>query len=176
MVAAGLTKLHIALILEKKAQFLELGYSEQDCAGLSYNGEIEAIFETLEALGHRVTQVPGIRSLVRHLAEHQGSGWNLAFHMAEGFFETARVAGSLSSRGMPDSVHVCRCSDIGPVLEQGADQEFWDEARRAVVGVLEYLWNKERPLKGAPFAGALSFAQGFVLESTETTGDQDPVV
>lgn len=41
------------------------------------------------------------------------------------------------------------------------------------MGVLEYLWKKERPPKGAPFAGALSFAQGFVLESTD---DQDPVV
>ncbi|KAM4056851.1 D-alanine--D-alanine ligase [Hirsutella rhossiliensis] len=90
MTAADSTKLNIALVFEKQSEFLELGYSEEDCADLCHNGEIEAICTTLEALGHHVTQVPGIRSLVRHLAEHQGSGWHLVFNMAEGFFGSAR--------------------------------------------------------------------------------------
>lgn len=90
MADADSTQLNIALIFENKSDFLQLGYSELDCADLCHNGEIEAICTGLEALGHSVTKVPGIQSLVRHLAEHQGSGWHLAFNMSEGFFGTAR--------------------------------------------------------------------------------------
>ena len=84
--------LKIALVFDDKAEYLRLGYSEEDCCDLVHDGEIGPIREALEASGHQVTLVPGIHALVKHLGEHKGEGWDLAFNMAEGFFGTAREA------------------------------------------------------------------------------------
>jgi hypothetical protein len=45
---------------------------------------------TLKSLGHDVTLVPGIQSLVEHLAAGRHVEWDLAFNMAQGFHGSAR--------------------------------------------------------------------------------------
>jgi D-alanine-D-alanine ligase-like ATP-grasp enzyme len=86
------TNLMIALIFEQRSTYLQLGHSEESCADLPHDGEIQTISATLEALGHRVTLVPGIESLVQQLAADKAPNWDLAFNMAEGFFGSAREA------------------------------------------------------------------------------------
>lgn len=84
--------LHIALVSEQKLSYLELGYSEGQCAALTHDGEIEAVLATLEGLGHNVTLVPGIQSLVQRLADGTYKNWDLVFNMAQGFHGSAREA------------------------------------------------------------------------------------
>ncbi|KAK9413281.1 putative ATP-grasp domain-containing protein [Seiridium unicorne] len=87
----NLTKI-IALTYEDPLSYIELGYSAEECLDFPSDGEIQAICEELEQLGHTVTKVPGIEALVAHLANGDGSRWDLAFNMAEGFHGSAREA------------------------------------------------------------------------------------
>lgn len=82
--------LNIALVSEQRSTYLQLGYSEEQCAALTHDGEIHAVLTTLESLGHHVTLVPGIQSLVQLLAAGKGKSWDLAFNMAQGFHGSAR--------------------------------------------------------------------------------------
>lgn len=85
-------RLNIALISEQRSAYLDLGYSEAHCAALTHDGEIEAVLSTLESLGHHVTPVPGIQSLVQLLAAGTYKSWDLVFNMAQGFHGSAREA------------------------------------------------------------------------------------
>jgi D-alanine-D-alanine ligase-like ATP-grasp enzyme len=85
-------RLNIALVSEQRSAYLELGYSEGQCAALTHNGEIEAVLTTLESLGHHVTLVPGIEPLVQLLAAGKHKSWDLVFNMAQGFHGSAREA------------------------------------------------------------------------------------
>lgn len=84
--------LHIALIHEQRSTYLEAGLSEANCAALPHEGEVQAVETALKALGHHVTLVPGIQSLVEHLSANKQTDWNLAFNMAQGFYGDAREA------------------------------------------------------------------------------------
>jgi D-alanine-D-alanine ligase-like ATP-grasp enzyme len=86
----GSTSLRVALISEQRSNYLQLGYSEEDCAALTHDGEIQAVLSTLKNLGHQVTLVPGIESLVQQLAAGKHKCWDLAFNMAQGFHGPAR--------------------------------------------------------------------------------------
>jgi D-alanine-D-alanine ligase-like ATP-grasp enzyme len=86
----GSTSLRVALISEQRSNYLQLGYSEEDCAALTHDGEIQAVLSTLKKLGHQVTLVPGIESLVQQLAAGKHKCWDLAFNMAQGFHGPAR--------------------------------------------------------------------------------------
>ncbi|KAJ5255095.1 hypothetical protein N7497_007427 [Penicillium chrysogenum] len=86
----GSTSLRVALISEQRPNYLQLGYSEEDCAALTHDGEIQAVLSTLKKLGHQVTLVPGIESLVQQLAAGKHKCWDLAFNMAQGFHGPAR--------------------------------------------------------------------------------------
>ncbi|KAM0811343.1 putative ATP-grasp domain-containing protein [Seiridium cardinale] len=87
----NLTK-RIALFYEDSLSYIELGYSAEGCLDFPYDREIQAICEELEQLGHIVTKVPGIEALVAYLANGDGSRWDPAFNMAEGFHGSAREA------------------------------------------------------------------------------------
>jgi D-alanine-D-alanine ligase-like ATP-grasp enzyme len=84
--------LNIALIAEQRSTYRDQGYSEEECAALTHSGEVEAVLSTLEKLGHHVTLVPGIQSLVKHLAVGTNKDWDLFFNMAQGFHGLAREA------------------------------------------------------------------------------------
>jgi D-alanine-D-alanine ligase len=83
-------RLRIALIAEQRSTFLKLGYTQEECAALTHDGEIQAVATTLKNLGHNVTLVLGVQSLVEHLAAGKHMDWDLAFNMAQGFHGTAR--------------------------------------------------------------------------------------
>jgi hypothetical protein len=84
--------LRIALIAENRPDYVRAGYSEEDCAALTHDGEVYAVSTTLKKLGHHVTVVAGIQSLVQHLATGAHRDWDLAFNMAQGFHGSAREA------------------------------------------------------------------------------------
>lgn len=84
--------LNIALVAERRLEYLELGYSDEECAALTHDGEIEAVAAALSNLGHDVTFVPGLPSLVEHLAAGSFRKWDLVFNMAQGFYGPAREA------------------------------------------------------------------------------------
>ncbi|KAJ5602278.1 hypothetical protein N7510_011812 [Penicillium lagena] len=89
---ANIPCLNIALVSEEKSTYLKLGYSEEQCAALPHEGEIEAVLATLESLGYHVTLVSGIQSLVQLLAAGKHKGWDLVFNMAQGLHGSAREA------------------------------------------------------------------------------------
>ncbi|CAI7678464.1 unnamed protein product [Penicillium pancosmium] len=82
--------LNIALVSEQKSTYLESGFSEGQCAALTHNGEVKAVSTALQCLGHSVTPVPGIQSLVQLLAAGTYENWDLVFNMAQGFYGPAR--------------------------------------------------------------------------------------
>lgn len=87
-----ISHLNIALVAEKRSMHLKMGYSEEQCAALTHDGEIEAVLNTLESLGHHLTLVPGIESLIQHLAVGTYKSWDLVFNMSQGFHGAAREA------------------------------------------------------------------------------------
>ncbi|RAQ51498.1 D-alanine--D-alanine ligase [Aspergillus flavus] len=84
--------LHIALIAEQRSTFHNQGYSEEECAALPHSGETGSVLTTLRELGHHVTLVPGVQSLVKHLAAGTYKDWDLAFNIAQGFHGSSREA------------------------------------------------------------------------------------
>ncbi|CAD6564956.1 MAG: hypothetical protein ASARMPREDX12_004531 [Alectoria sarmentosa] len=52
----------------------------------------KGIAAVLEALGHQVIHIDGIRDLVSHLAKRNHTRWDLAFNIAEGMYGLAREA------------------------------------------------------------------------------------
>ncbi|KAI0120653.1 hypothetical protein BJ170DRAFT_704648 [Xylariales sp. AK1849] len=110
--------LRIALIFDDRSTYMELGHSAEECDDMPFEGEIQAIRESLEKLGHHVTEVPGIKSLVACLASGDQKSWDLAFNMAEGFHGTAReaqVPGLLEAYQIPhtfsDAQTMALCQD-----------------------------------------------------------------
>lgn len=82
--------IRIALVAERRSNYLDNGYSEEECAALPHHGEIEAVLKTLESLNHRVTLILGIHSLVQQLVASNHRDWDLVFNMSQGFNGTAR--------------------------------------------------------------------------------------
>ncbi|KAI9036460.1 D-alanine--D-alanine ligase family protein [Aspergillus affinis] len=85
-------RLTIAVVSEQRSSYLQDGFSQEDCAALTHDGEVEGIVTTLKKLGHHVVLVRGIRSLVQHLANSGERDWDLVFNIAQGFFGSAREA------------------------------------------------------------------------------------
>lgn len=85
--AKGLT---VAFIYDRKADYIDLGYSQQDCADLADDITISGISSALERLGHHVVHVPGIKRLVSILASGDHKAWDVVFNYSEGLFGTAR--------------------------------------------------------------------------------------
>ncbi|KAJ3496981.1 hypothetical protein NLG97_g2250 [Lecanicillium saksenae] len=92
MAIKDLSCLNIALVAESRSNYLKLGYSDEECAALTHEGEIDAVAAALQSLGHHVSLVPGLPSLVEHLATGSFKNWDLVFNMAQGFNGPAREA------------------------------------------------------------------------------------
>ncbi|KAL2848919.1 hypothetical protein BJY01DRAFT_150895 [Aspergillus pseudoustus] len=82
--------LNIAVVAEQQSSYLQLGYSEEDCAALTHKGEVHAVTNTLKQLGHNVTHVSGVQPLVQQLAAGNHKDWDMVFNMAQGFHGSAR--------------------------------------------------------------------------------------
>ncbi|KAM3458625.1 hypothetical protein MY3296_000383 [Beauveria thailandica] len=85
-------RLNIALVAERRSHYLKLGYSDEECAALTHEGEIDAVAAALKSLGHHVTLVPGLPSLAKHLVTGSFKTWDLVFNLAQGFKGPAREA------------------------------------------------------------------------------------
>ena len=79
--------LNIALIYDDKSSWHSCGLLPNE----SDHGT-KGITATLEALGHHVVCIDGLKALVSHLANGNHSSWDLAFNIAEGMFGLAREA------------------------------------------------------------------------------------
>ncbi|KAM5365902.1 hypothetical protein ACJZ2D_010816 [Fusarium nematophilum] len=113
----GLT---VAFTYDPKTLYLELGYSERDCADLADDVTIDGVSSALEHLGHRVVHVPGIKSLVKHLAAGDQKRWDVVFNYSEGLVGTAResqVPALLEAYQIPftfsDAATLAMCIDKG---------------------------------------------------------------
>lgn len=82
----------IALVYERKQDYLAKGFSEEECAELEENETIDALTSALESLGHTVVQVGDIKDLVACLAKSSHQSWDLVFSTSEGIHGLAREA------------------------------------------------------------------------------------
>ncbi|CAL8578813.1 hypothetical protein XPA_004586 [Xanthoria parietina] len=82
----------IALVYERKQDYLAKGFSEEECAELEENETIDALTWALESLGHTVVQVGDIKDLVACLAQSSHQSWDLVFSTSEGIHGLAREA------------------------------------------------------------------------------------
>lgn len=82
----------IALVYERKQDYLAKGFSEEECAELEENETIDALTWALESLGHTVVQVGDIKDLVACLAQSSHNSWDLVFSTSEGIHGLAREA------------------------------------------------------------------------------------
>ena len=82
-----ISPLNIALIYDDKSSWHSIGLlpSESDHS-------IKGIIVSLEALGHHVIRIDGLKALVSHLANGNHTSWDLALNIAEGMFGLAREA------------------------------------------------------------------------------------
>ncbi|KAL9641037.1 MAG: hypothetical protein Q9204_000390 [Flavoplaca sp. TL-2023a] len=85
-------KYTIALVYERKSEYLTRGFSKDECAELEDNETIDALTSTLHSLGHIVVQVGHIKNLVACLAKGSHEAWDLVFSTSEGIHGLAREA------------------------------------------------------------------------------------
>ena len=79
--------LNIALIYDDKSSWHSMGLVPNES-----DHSIRGITSTLEALGHHVVCIDGLKALVSHLANGNQKNWDLALNVAEGMFGLAREA------------------------------------------------------------------------------------
>ena len=92
----------IGLTYDLRDDYRAMGYSESQVAEFDSLHTVEAIEQTLEAMGHRVERIGHLRSLVESLS--QGKRWDLVFNIAEGvagFGREAQVPCLLEAYGIP---------------------------------------------------------------------------
>ena len=77
----------IALIYDDKSSWHSIGLVPNES-----DHSIKGITATLEALGHHVVCIDGLKSLVSHIANGNHISWDLVLNIAEGMFGLAREA------------------------------------------------------------------------------------
>lgn len=80
----------VGLTYDLRQDYLALGFSEEDTAEFDRPDTIDAIENTLQALGYETDRIGHIRSLVNRLA--QGHCWDMVFNIAEGLWGFGREA------------------------------------------------------------------------------------
>jgi D-alanine-D-alanine ligase len=80
----------IGLTYDLRAEYLALGYGEEETAEFDQQGTIDALAEAIESLGHSVDRIGSARTLVNRLAK--GDRWDLVFNIAEGLHGYGREA------------------------------------------------------------------------------------
>ncbi len=82
--------MRIGLTYDLRAEYLALGYSEEETAEFDQQGTIDALAGAIETLGHTVDRIGSARSLIGRLAK--GDRWELVFNIAEGLNGYGREA------------------------------------------------------------------------------------
>lgn len=86
------TSYTIALVYERKREYLAKGFSVDDCEELEDDETIDALTSTLQSLGHTVIPIGDIKNLVSCLATGKHHTWDLVFSTSEGIYGLAREA------------------------------------------------------------------------------------
>jgi len=92
----------VGLTYDLRADYLAMGFGEEETAEFDRPDTIDAIERELKALGHRTERVGHVRRLVERLAA--GARWDLVFNIAEGvrgFGREAQVPALLDAYGIP---------------------------------------------------------------------------
>ena len=82
--------MRIGLTYDLRAEYLALGYGEEETAEFDQPGTIDALADAIESLGHSVDRIGSARALVNRLAK--GDRWELVFNIAEGLAGYGREA------------------------------------------------------------------------------------
>lgn len=82
--------MHIGLTCDLRAEYLALGFSEEQTAEFDREETVEAIEDALRAQGHVAERIGHARALVGQLAT--GKRWDLVFNICEGMYGNAREA------------------------------------------------------------------------------------
>src|SRR5215510_14942613 len=82
--------MHIGITYDLRADYLALGYSEEETAEFDHGDTIDGIDGALCELGHTTDRVGNARQLVARLAA--GDRWDLVFNICEGLHGLAREA------------------------------------------------------------------------------------
>lgn len=82
--------MRIGVTYDLRADYLAMGYSEEDTAEFDSEVTIAAICEALAAMGHEPVRIGGIRKLAERLVA--GERWDAVFNFCEGLKGMAREA------------------------------------------------------------------------------------
>ena len=119
--------LKIAVTYDLRADYLALGYGEEETAEFDAEETIAAICDALSSLGHTPIRIGGIKPLVKALAE--GQRWDAVFNICEGLkgmSREAQVPALLDAYDIPylfsDPLTLCVCLDksLAKRVVQGA--------------------------------------------------------
>ena len=92
----------VGLTYDLRADYLAMGYGEEETAEFDREGTIEAIERELKALGHKTDRIGHVRRLVERLGS--GARFDLVFNIAEGmhgFGREAQVPALLDAYAIP---------------------------------------------------------------------------
>ena len=92
----------IGMTYDLRDDYLAEGFSPEEAAEFDRKETIDAIRETLEALGHDTDPIGTVQQLTRRIAA--GDSWDMVFNIAEGikgFAREAQVPGLLEAHGIP---------------------------------------------------------------------------
>lgn len=82
--------MHIGITYDLRSDYLKEGYSREETAELDEAETIDAVDDSLKALGHTTERIGSIMALVEKLAH--GKRWDLVFNIAEGLHGVSREA------------------------------------------------------------------------------------
>jgi D-alanine-D-alanine ligase len=92
----------VGLTYDLRAEYLALGYDDQETAEFDRADTIDAIAGSLQALGHATERIGNIMNLTRQLVS--GNRWDMVFNIAEGlrgFGREAQVPALLEAYDIP---------------------------------------------------------------------------
>jgi len=92
----------VGLTYDLRAEYLALGYNDQETAEFDRVDTIEAIEQSLQALGHSTERIGNVMNLARQLVS--GNRWEMVFNIAEGlrgFGREAQVPALLEAYDIP---------------------------------------------------------------------------
>ncbi|HET6472710.1 MAG TPA: hypothetical protein VFG38_12775 [Pseudomonadales bacterium] len=82
--------MRVGLTYDLRAEYLALGYGDEETAEFDQPGTIDALAGAIESIGHGVDRIGSARSLIGRLAK--GDRWDLVFNICEGLSGYGREA------------------------------------------------------------------------------------
>lgn len=80
--------MYVGITYDLQDDYLAMGYSPEETAEFDKKETIDAINDSLEALGHKTMKIGQVKNLVELLAA--GERWDVVFNIAEGMYGAAR--------------------------------------------------------------------------------------